>query len=195
MATCLAFSGMFAGGKRRNTESAKAMRRLIRGVLYTIFGAILLIALATALIGREKLLEAALGPVDRTLIDFAQIQPSDRPNRYLVCPQNYCAIPPGRISPVFELSAEDLRNRWETMIGKQPRITALAASADRLQFSYVQRSAVFRFPDTITVRFIPLGASTSTLAVFSRSHYGRSDFGVNRERVGLWIDELSQPDP
>ena len=47
-----------------------------------------------------------------------------------------------------------------------------------------------RYPDSITVRFLPLEEGRSTLAIYSRSHYGRSDFGVNKERVDGWLASL-----
>ena len=52
---------------------------------------------------------------------------------------------------------------------------------------YVQRSLVFRFPDTIWIQVLPLDANRSTLAIYSRSAYGRYDFGVNRSRVQAWL--------
>jgi uncharacterized protein (DUF1499 family) len=40
-----------------------------------------------------------------------------------------------------------------------------------------------RFPDYITLRTVDLGDGVSGIAVWSRSRYGYSDLGVNRERV------------
>jgi uncharacterized protein (DUF1499 family) len=51
---------------------------------------------------------------------------------------------------------------------------------------------VLRFPDVITVEFVPLGDDRSSLAVDSRSRYGRGDFGVNRGRVSKWLRLLQQ---
>ena len=83
---------------------------------------------------------------------------------------------------------EDLRRRWQDLVAAQPRVEVLAET-DR-QIDYVQRSARFRFPDVVTVRFIPVSPSQSTLAIFSRSLYGRSDFGVNRARIESWLSAL-----
>ncbi len=58
--------------------------------------------------------------------------------------------------------------------------------------TFVQRSAVFGFPDYISVRFLPAGdRSQSTLSIFSRSRFGQSDFGVNQARVERWLAELA----
>jgi uncharacterized protein (DUF1499 family) len=79
------------------------------------------------------------------------------------------------------------------MIDRRPRVRLIAKSTDGLQADYVQKSAVIGFPDTITVRFIPRGDKRSTLAIFSRSHYGHSDLGVNRERVDAWLAAINNP--
>ena len=58
---------------------------------------------------------------------------------------------------------------------------------DGLQYQYRQRSLVFRFPDFVDVRYIPIDDHTSTLAIYSRAKYGYSDFGVNKKRVEMWL--------
>jgi uncharacterized protein (DUF1499 family) len=59
-------------------------------------------------------------------------------------------------------------------------------------FVYIQRSALFRFPDVITVELVTLAPDRSSLAIYSRSRYGRSDFGVNRRRVLRWLSRLQR---
>ena len=66
-----------------------------------------------------------------------------------------------------------------------------AAVQEPKQDIYVQRSAVFRFPDTIWVQPVALPQGSSVI-IYSRSNYGYGDFGVNRERVGLWLDLLRE---
>jgi len=61
-----------------------------------------------------------------------------------------------------------------------------------LRFDLVQRSALFRFPDTVSIEVIPLGDSRSTLAIYSRSTYGYSDLGVNRKRIERWLARLAE---
>ncbi len=91
-------------------------------------------------------------------------------------------------SLVFDVSVDQLRERWREVVAVQPRVELLAEGGE--QFDYVQRSARFRFPDIITVRFISVSPSQSTLAVYSRSVYGKSDFGVNRKRIEAWLSAL-----
>lgn len=142
----------------------------------------------------ERPLTALFAVGDVKSVDFEALELKDKPNQFLMCPPGFCAATPHAESPVFDVSVEQLRNRWREVVAAQPRMELLAEDEDGQQFDYVQRSARFRFPDVITVRFIP-GATyhadaQSTLAIYSRSIYGKSDFGVNRARVKAWLDLL-----
>ena len=46
--------------------------------------------------------------------------------------------------------------------------------------------------DPVTVEFVALAPDRSSLALYSRARYGRSDFGVNRGRVLRWLSRLQQ---
>lgn len=135
----------------------------------------------------ERPLDALFPVGDVEAVDFAALQLTDKPNQYLICPPGFCGATPHAPGPLFELSAEQLRARWREVVAAQPRLELLAEHADGWQIDYVQRSARFRFPDIVTVRFIATAPSQSTLAIYSRSLYGRSDFGVNRERIDAWL--------
>jgi uncharacterized protein (DUF1499 family) len=93
---------------------------------------------------------------------------------------------------VFDVPVARLLARWREVVAAQPRIELLAVDEDRRQFDYIQRSARFRFPDIITVRFISVSPSQSAFAIYSRSVYGESDFGVNRERIDAWLAILRE---
>ena len=112
-------------------------------------------------------------------------------NQYLVSPNNYCSARAHLASPTYDLSVEELRERWMTMIASQPRIETRKADEEAMQYEFIQRTKFMRFPDIITVRFIPLEQQRSTLAVYSRSRYGRRDFGVNEDRVRAWLGALT----
>ena len=135
----------------------------------------------------------ALFPVgDVEIVDFAELKLTDQPNQFLMCPADFCSANPHAAGPVFEVSVERLRARWRRVVADQPRLELLAEYEDGWQIDYVQRSARFRFPDIITVRFISAPPSQSTLAIYSRSVYGASDFGVNRERIDAWFGLLRE---
>jgi uncharacterized protein (DUF1499 family) len=166
------------------------MLTLLRIILLVVLGIVVVGLLATFLVGRERVLTVLFGPVIQTAIDFRTLQRTARPNQYLVCPPGLCQAAPDAESPVYHLPVATLRERWLAMIARQPRVQQVAVDADQGQYDFIQRSRLLRFPDTITVRFIPRSATQSTLAIYSRSHYGSSDLGVNRRRVTAWLAAL-----
>jgi hypothetical protein len=131
------------------------------------------------------------GPVERASIDFSALKRTGKPNDYLVCPPGCCGSVADEASPVLDVPVSRLRKEWEAFISGQPRIVKISGSAE-LQLDFEQRSQFLGFPDTITVRFYALGEHRSTLAIYSRSHYGYWDLGVNRKRVQAWLKELEQ---
>lgn len=135
----------------------------------------------------------AMGTVE---IDFKTLELTSRNNRYLVLPAGYQARgKPGEASPTFTLSAKALASRVQDLWRKQKRTELVRDIDDNLQFELVQRSAVFRFPDFIVVQAIDLGGGKAALAIYSRSKYGRSDFGVNKARVQAWLAVLKKELP
>jgi hypothetical protein len=161
-----------------------------------LIGLLAAVVMVPLIVGCEATLTMMFGSIQRETISFTTLDPGARTNRYLVCPPGYCAATtPQGVSPVFDEPAAALQERWMAMIERQPRITPGPADTTTRQYDFTQRSRLLGFPDTITVRFIALGAAKSTLAIYSRSHYGSSDFGVNRDRVESWLAELSRPPP
>ena len=125
-------------------------------------------------------------------VDFATLTFSGKPNQDLVCPADLCAAAPHAEPPIFDVPAPSLAEAWAEVVARQPRVTRLAEDAEALQYDYVQRSALWRFPDLVTVRFIAVSPETSTVAVFSRAIYGYGDLGVNRKRVTAWLRLLGE---
>ncbi len=136
----------------------------------------------------ERPLSALFTVGDFEAVDFEDLQLTDKPNQFLLCPPGICTSHAD--SPVFDVSVDQLRERWREVVAAQPRLELLAE--DGQQFDYVQRSARFRFPDIITVLFISVSPSQCTLAIYSRSIYGKSDFGVNRKRIEAWLKILRE---
>ena len=126
------------------------------------------------------------------LVDFAHLDLPSRGNVYLMCPADplICNLKADEASPVFPVDPARLRDRWMEMAEKEPRVRRVGAVKDRQHLVYIQHSFFFRFPDIITVEFLPTGNGHSTLALLSRSRYGEGDFGVNAARVGAWIAKL-----
>ena len=108
---------------------------------------------------------------------------------FLACPPDYCSAAEAITSPVFDLPWDRLRDYWREMISGERRIVRVAADTDPdpRRYTYISHSPVFRFPDIITVEFVPLGTEQSSLAFYSRSRYGKYDSGKNRKRVERWL--------
>ena len=124
------------------------------------------------------------------VIDFTARHSAGRSNVFAACPAGFCTPPADIESPVFAIGWERLLDYWRDVIAAQRDVTLVAEDRARRRFTYIQRSAMLRFPDVVTVEFVPLGEGKSTLAIDSRSRYGRGDFGVNRRRVTEWLGLL-----
>ncbi|MBT3371740.1 MAG: DUF1499 domain-containing protein [Rhodospirillaceae bacterium] len=158
-----------------------------------IVALIVLLALLVIVMGREKSLQVVFGAYEVKPVAFANLELTPKSNQFLVCPPGFCAATPHMLSPTFAGPADALQRRWMKMLAAQPRIEHGAADEAALQYDYIQRSGLMNFPDSITVRFIPLTPDSSSLAIYSRSHYGRSDFGVNESRIRAWLGALERP--
>jgi uncharacterized protein (DUF1499 family) len=170
--------------------------RRVRWIL-TPLGVALLGAAAFGLavriyMGREA--ENRLAPSEA--VSLAELHsPLPKPG-FLFCPSGYCPAGEAVASPVFPMPWERLREYWTEVISGQKRVETIAADPDNRRFVYIQHSPTFRFPDIITVEFVPLGPNRSSIAVYSRSRYGHYDFGKNRKRVGKWLallEKVAQP--
>ena len=138
------------------------------------------------------MLKNLLKKVQRPELDFSSLKKTRKPNTYLMSPPDYCQYPPKTISPIYEISMLNLAGLFERVALAEPRTEKLGSReiGKDLQVDYVQYSKLIGYPDTVTVRFIDLGEGRSTLAVFSRAHYGYRDFGVNEARVKDWMRKL-----
>ena len=123
---------------------------------------------------------------------WSALQDRRRPNTYLVAPPGFTPCHTDLDAPTLDFDVNILMRFWERMISKQPRITGKTTSGDGQQFEYIQRTAVMRLPDQITVRFISRCNHMSTLAIYSRSIYGYWDFGANKARVERWLSSLQE---
>ena len=120
--------------------------------------------------------------------DFATLKRPRTPNTFLMAPEGFC--PEAKLDltpPVYAVEAPKLRQAFLSAVIAQPRVSHSLADEGGLYDDFVVRSALFRFPDLVSVQFIAGNGKTSTLALYSRSVYGRSDLGVNRRRSLAWL--------
>jgi uncharacterized protein (DUF1499 family) len=164
----------------------------MRTILTVLILVGIVVFLGVELSDRGRLLDRLLPAESPDAVDFTALKLHDKPNQYLVCPPDFCADTPHRTSPVFELPLAELSTRWQRLIAGEPRIVTLAVDPNLQEFQYIQRTEWVRFPDVIAVKLIALGPDRSTLAIYSRSIYGRSDLGANRARIDGWLAALQQ---
>jgi uncharacterized protein (DUF1499 family) len=127
-------------------------------------------------------------------IDLRTVERTAAPHDALACPPGVCTGRADFESPVFEVDATHLLARAADVILKEPR-TERVASDDALgQLVFVQRSRVFRFPDTVRVQAVAVDGGTSVI-LYSRSNVGYWDMGVNRARLRDWLAKLSRAMP
>ena len=127
-----------------------------------------------------------IGPVA-----WATLTRHPTPNDALVCPAGHCPnAKPDEAPKVYPVAPGELLARVKQIALAEPDTTELPCEprCDRTA-RFVQYTKLMRFPDTIDVEVIPVGAN-STLALYSRSLVGRKDFGVNRARLRRWRDAL-----
>ncbi len=129
---------------------------------------------------------------EEPMIDIRAVELSKwKANEYLVAPEGFTPrAKPHRVAPVYARPATEIAGRLKGVILGARDIEWRADPAGGMKFEVIQRSRVFRFPDIVTVEVLPLDDARSTLAIYSRSRYGRRDFGVNRDRVEAWLARL-----
>jgi len=174
-----------------------SVRWLIYPPLIVVALPLLAYGVTAALVGRDQVWSAWLGPVERTPVDFDTLQPGPEPHWFLVCPPNHCQDVRQMEAPVFDLPVADLQAAFLALVAGNdliqpidaPEATSGTESLSR-QFSFEARTPVLRFPDTVTVRFYDVDGDRSSLAIYSRSHYGYSDLGKNEDRVRSLLADL-----
>jgi uncharacterized protein (DUF1499 family) len=107
-------------------------------------------------------------------------------------PAQWHLIPPFEHSADFEGGAvrvvrtgPDALEQLNAVALATPRTTVLAGWVAAGMVTYVTRSAVFGFPDYTTAR-----QDGDVLVVWARSRFGRSDLGVNRDRIDRWLEAI-----
>jgi uncharacterized protein (DUF1499 family) len=133
------------------------------------------------------------GPADLGPVAFETLERRSVPNDALICPEGLCRAASDETPPVFGVSADALRVAMGRVIATEPDVTQVERSSTGER--YIQRTKWMRFPDTVVVRYIPLGAERSTIALYSRSQLGKGDLGVNKARIQRWLDKLSREAP
>ena len=137
--------------------------------------------------------EGAAGLPVPVPMDMTRIERPSTPNTFLAGPAGMRPTP-DVVTEAQPMPPAALYEKVRALFASQPRTYVAAEFPERLQVHYVVRSALLNFPDLVTVQVNPDGPDRGTLVIWSRSVYGRSDFGVNRDRTKAWLEaqRLSQ---
>ncbi len=158
-----------------------------------IFCTILFATIFFGFLSRDKLWTLIGGNADQGQIAFEALRLPDTPNHFLACPRTLCInATPNSVADVYSVKAERLRDQAIKAWSQEANLELVDRTTDTLQIRYVQRTPLMRFPDTVSVRFVLLDNNSSTLAFYSRSLIGYSDFGANNARYQRWINLLSE---
>ena len=118
-------------------------------------------------------------------LDMPRLVRPSTPNTALAAPAGF-APAPDLVTPAYRADPDRLFAAIRAVALAQPRTFAHGNASATRQAHVVTRSALLNYPDLITVQVTP----ESGLVLWSRSIYGRSDFGVNRTRLVIWLGEL-----
>lgn len=115
-------------------------------------------------------------------LDTAHIARPSSPNTALAAPAGFTPAP-DIVTRRYGVPAAKLYAVVKQVALAQPRTFQQVEYADQMQAHFVARSRIMNFPDLIAVQVNP----DSTLVLWSRSIYGHSDLGVNKQRLVAWL--------
>ncbi|MEO0362371.1 MAG: DUF1499 domain-containing protein [Pseudomonadota bacterium] len=116
-------------------------------------------------------------------VDPATITSYSTENAFVLTPDGSVGV----ASKGYPMTPEVLAERFKEVALSSPRTELLSEEGGFA--TYVQRSEIMAYPDYISVRAVEAEAGAA-LYVYSRSRFGRSDFGVNEARVLAWLNRL-----
>ena len=119
--------------------------------------------------------------------DLRTVKRPDTPNAYLICAPGLCTAPADEPGPIVDAAPEKVLVAALSVAAREANVTPGDADAALSQLVFVQRSAVFRFPDIVSVQAIALPDGRTAIALYSRAVYGHWDFGVNKARAKRWM--------
>ena len=120
-------------------------------------------------------------------VDPATAERTGNPNDYIMAPEGLRPDAPDRVSTVHSGSPKDVLFQFDSIASQNASL--LAGSLDELHMTYVVRTPIMGYPDYISVKAVEVEGGSSLL-IYSRSRFGKSDFDVNRERIDRWLAQI-----
>lgn len=159
-----------------------------------VAGALAFAVVVFVLAGAERVW-GLFGPADLGDIKFETLERRSSPNDALAMPEGFGAARLDMTNPVYAVPPQALRDAFGRALAGEKRLFRVAEDEVALTARYVQRTALLGFPDTIVVRFVAVGPERSSIALYSRSKFGYSDLGANKERLERWLVVLAREVP
>jgi uncharacterized protein (DUF1499 family) len=132
------------------------------------------------------------GEPDLGDVKFEQLKRRASANDALACPNGMCSAKVDIVTASYRVTARDLRAAFAKVIASEQLVATVGTNEAELSDRYIQRTPRLGYPDTIVVKFIDQQQGQSTLAIYSRSQFGESDFGVNKARIERWLLKLAE---
>ncbi|WP_425039131.1 DUF1499 domain-containing protein [Primorskyibacter sp. S187A] len=117
---------------------------------------------------------------------FVRLAPSDPARWHVALDFDANTTDAVSASRVFDGDAARF-DALDAIVRAEPRTQLLAGSAESGHVTYVTRSALWGFPDYVTLQ-----RTDGQIRVFSRLRFGKADLGVNAARVDRWLEALGQ---
>ncbi len=115
---------------------------------------------------------------------FIRLVPSD-PARWHVAPKGDADKNlKGGVVRIVQTGPLGLK-KFNAVVQADVTTRILAGSVDEGMVTYISRTRVVGFPDYTTAQ-----QDGDTLRIYGRLRFGRSDFGVNRNRVDGWLGQI-----
>lgn len=130
-------------------------------------------------------------PVDAAVwhVDPDTVTKGWKPNQYLVSD-----APTADTNAVtLDRPAAEVMAELDRIALARPKVQRVAGDPANGFVTYVQRTKLMAYPDYISVRVSEAEGGGAKVSIYSRSRYGRSDFGMNKARVRSWLKALNAP--
>jgi hypothetical protein len=154
----------------------------------------ILLLFAAGFVGlRETFGRAAEDAVtEGEIVDFDQPKAIKGSHRFLVCPKTMCAGQANLEARIYPVGWETLRDAFKDVVAETPHVHLVAGDGDLRKITFIEHTPLLMLPDIITVEFIEIDESHSTLALDRHSRYRFAAWGRNRARVLAWLAALDQ---
>lgn len=135
--------------------------------------------------------EAETSPMSAYL-DFTTLEKATSPNRWLVAPADLLEkSKPDAPAPVWSKPPSEVFAALNDIVAAQSAYSDVSKDDTQMAIRFVATIPVFGFKDDVDAVVLPADGG-STIAIYSRSRVGHSDFGVNKKRVERILSALDE---